>query len=851
LLGWLWPIGIGGQMPLGGDVTQFFLGLMGFFAESLRSGQLPVWNDLWGYGFPGLAESQMGVYYPVHVLLYGRLETETAYVVSLVLHTLWGGIGTFFASRRLGISGVGSALAGFSWSMCGFFLIHLAHPWGYTTGCWMPWALGLTWAILAPGSPIPRAAPFLLSLVLVLQILPGHFQLAFQTQFLIALMLAWAIGEDWWSKRRAGESGRSAGPASIGRRAGCVVAALVAAFPMAALQLVPTARLAELAGGPRDFEYLSGFAATPFHLVNFLAPGLFHRSPLWRPLVWNPFHTSPEECLTYVGLVPLVLAGLTMVRQSRREAAVRLLTLLAVVTLFLSLGPYVPGFRSLIQLPGFSFFRAPARWSLATALALALLAGRGFDRWAEWPRPGRAVRQLLAVAVAWILLSVGLIELAVLSTAKPGWPGVTRGFDSVFRSLPWSDDPRYSSAEYRFEAVMAKARQEYDPHIPDELGLSRVLQKPVEDRIFTHQRWRIYARELWETAALLAAIWALLARPLATRPGVIRAGLVVITLLDLWVLGRHRLIDVGPLGPLASRSPLLTRLARESHGTRTADPMRNLPMRVGLAPISSYRTLNLPALDDLLRTALEPMSDPDRGPRARAAMRATGAHLRIFSPVENRINHVFKRAEAAGETIEDPNLASWLYGAWWTSELGPWVGKFTIWRAQEPPVRAWLLPLTEPAEADILDEWSGDPRELLPVFERAEPLAALCWQPGEWTIWLDAVEPAWVIVSQLADPQWTARWIGQEGQGESDEAILPSFRKPGEPGGWQRVLVPGRGLWTLRLEYQPSDVILGVAISTIAWAVWVIAALKAALRRRTAPIPTEPPSERTGIDRGA
>ena len=53
LLAWLWPIGIGGKMPVGGDVTQFFIGLMGFLGESLRAGRLPVWNDLWGYGFPG------------------------------------------------------------------------------------------------------------------------------------------------------------------------------------------------------------------------------------------------------------------------------------------------------------------------------------------------------------------------------------------------------------------------------------------------------------------------------------------------------------------------------------------------------------------------------------------------------------------------------------------------------------------------------------------------------------------------------------------------------------------------------------------------------------------------------
>ena len=77
------------MMPLGGDVTQFFMGLMAFYRESLLEGRLPVWNDLWGYGFPGLAESQ-SVFYPVHILLYRWLNTETAYVVSLMVHTIWG-----------------------------------------------------------------------------------------------------------------------------------------------------------------------------------------------------------------------------------------------------------------------------------------------------------------------------------------------------------------------------------------------------------------------------------------------------------------------------------------------------------------------------------------------------------------------------------------------------------------------------------------------------------------------------------------------------------------------------------------------------------------------------------------
>ena len=195
IVAWLWPIGFGGKMPLGGDVTQFFMGLMAFYRESLLAGRLPVWNDLWGYGFPGLAESQMGVFYPVHVILYRWLNTETAYVVSLMFHTIWGGLGAYWAARRMKTSRMGSALAAFSWTASGFFLIHLAHPWGYTTGCWMPWAWGLGFSMIAPGVATKPAYPFLLALVLAIQLLPGHFQLAFLTQCGLLLAIVWLVAE--------------------------------------------------------------------------------------------------------------------------------------------------------------------------------------------------------------------------------------------------------------------------------------------------------------------------------------------------------------------------------------------------------------------------------------------------------------------------------------------------------------------------------------------------------------------------------------------------------------------------------------------------------------------------------
>jgi hypothetical protein len=838
LLAWLWPIGIGGKMPVGGDVTQFFLGLMGFLSEALRSGELPVWNDLWGYSFPGLAESQMGVFYPPHALLYGRMFTEAAYVASLVLHTLWGGLGAYWAARRMGVSAVGAALAAFAWSSGGFFVIHLAHPWGYTNGSWMPWAWGLGWSILEPGGRPRRWAPLLLSLVLVLQVLPGHFQLAFQTQVTLGLMVAWSLLGRWFAdlRRRRREPAtpiEGAGPSL--RRAGAVILATAAVFPMAAIQLRPTARLAELAGGQRDFEYLSGFAETPLHLVNLVAPGLFHRSTAWRSIAWDPFHTSPEECLAYIGLVPLFLAILAIMRESRRDAAVRLLTLLALATLLLSLGPYVPGFRLLIGVPGFFFFRAPARWSLAMSLALAILAGKGFDRWCDWPRPGRSLRRLVIVAAAWILAVLGLFEAAIWCTGQPGSPRVAGWFDRGFRALPWYGDPSLKEPDPTFRQVMAQSRKpEGDPHLPPELPPSVVLQKMVSPRSLVGQRGWIYLRELWETALWLALI-GIAAGPGDRRTRAAPALLLLLTFLDLWTLGRHRLLDAAPIRPLKEQSPVLAHLEKERYGSRIVCNLGNLPILVGKAPISAYRTLTLPALESLTTLAHEPMV-LQHEPIVRAAMWATGARLRVFHPVEIRLARIRARTDLPGEPLQDPALARWLYGASWASEQGDWVNRFLVWRSDEPAARAWFLPLTEGDEESMLDEGTGDARDLLPLFDQADPLPAESARPEDVTIPLQADEPGWVIVSQLDDPQWSARWIGLEGQGEFEERIRPAFRKPGDTaGGWQAIKVPFNGRWALRLTYEPRDVLEGAGISLVAWVGWAVCALATALRRRTGP----------------
>ena len=141
-----------------------------------------------------------------------------------------------------------------------------------------------------------------------------------------------------------------------------------------------------------------------------------------------------------------------------------------------------------------------------------------------------------------------------------------------------------------------------DPRISSDLPRAVVLRKSGEQRTFVNQRAWIYLNELAETAGLswrfLLVVW-LHGRG---RVGVIAAqrSLLVITVLDLLLLGSHRLIEVAPLRRLIEQSPVLATLAREPRGTRVTDRrLRNLPMLAGLAPISAYRTLDLPAVPQL------------------------------------------------------------------------------------------------------------------------------------------------------------------------------------------------------------------------------------------------------------
>ena len=118
LLVWLWPIGLGRRMPVGGDVTQFFPRSYGrpFPGHRWRRGGCPLWNDLWGLWISRHGREPDGGVYPPHLLPLGLLAARASLRGKpCAAHTLgrrWGVLGgaaVWRLTRRRGVAGFASS----------------------------------------------------------------------------------------------------------------------------------------------------------------------------------------------------------------------------------------------------------------------------------------------------------------------------------------------------------------------------------------------------------------------------------------------------------------------------------------------------------------------------------------------------------------------------------------------------------------------------------------------------------------------------------------------------------------------------------------------------------------------
>ena len=386
---------------VGGDTYPYFFPQKQLMAEGFAHGELPLWHDRTGLGYPLHAESQAGIFYPTNQLLYRFFAVNTAYNASILLHY---GLAFVFAWRfcRSQTLSHSAALFAAMVFVYGWFPARLSLEWSIIGGVWFPCCLWLTERVISRPS---RSNACLLALAFGMHLLAGHFALAFITQLC-------CLGYAMLTSGRA--TSVEVNVTSINRvRASVLVTAAVAAgICLAAVQLIPTLELRQLSqrdGSSAAFNPAYGHMP-PVYLSQLFASWWYWHSPeivqsrqmLQFPFLMSPADTNQVEAHLYIGLIPLGLVLCVLqdsIRQRLRATNYKVWLILSGVAIIYAFGWLVPVMK---HVPGFGFFMGPGRYTIITTMGLAIVSGLVLD--ALLRRSSRAIQFVITAVVAVITL---------------------------------------------------------------------------------------------------------------------------------------------------------------------------------------------------------------------------------------------------------------------------------------------------------------------------------------------------------------------------------------------------------------------------------------------------------------
>lgn len=339
------------------DTRLFYFPLAHWVGEQLHTGNFPVWLSGIFTGYPIFADGEMGLAYLPQVLLLWAAPTNVAMVWVRVLHVALAGVFTYALLRTLRLGVLPALAGGLVFAFGSFVSAQMHHENVVRSAVWLPAAvLCLERAGWRPGGSVFVWAG-LGALAFAQAALGLHVQPVLMASMALALYAAVRL--------------------SIPRIVSCA-AIIGGGLAVAALQWVPLGEWALVSSrrGGVDYEFASAFALPPANLLSFIFPYFFRLgdATTWWTL-WQQW-----EIELYVGIPTLALVVVALVFARRIEVVY--FAVLGLVSLWIAMAEYAPLFnlhQLLWVLPGFSFLRAPARFSYLVVFSCAGLAGFGLE----------------------------------------------------------------------------------------------------------------------------------------------------------------------------------------------------------------------------------------------------------------------------------------------------------------------------------------------------------------------------------------------------------------------------------------------------------------------------------------
>ncbi|MBI3915073.1 MAG: hypothetical protein HY327_12920, partial [Chloroflexi bacterium] len=299
-----------------------------FLVESLRAGELPLWNPYLFTGVPFLAAGQHSALYPF-TLLFFILPIDRAYGYFVALQFILAMIAMYAFARVLGISRFAATLSAIVYAFSGFFVVSTAFPMVISAAAWLPAILACV-ELIVRAEKSTRAFFFAMlgAVFLGIQFLAGHIEISIYNLIITAFYAAWRILTPHplrpLSPLLFGEQERGEGDGVRRVRSLLIIAGMtLTGIALGAVQLVPLFELVQnsFRSGSASYAQIIGYAFPVRQIVTFFMPDFFgnpaHHS--YFDVFEFMTHAAPAETIfwgiknyveagAWVGTLPLVLA---------------------------------------------------------------------------------------------------------------------------------------------------------------------------------------------------------------------------------------------------------------------------------------------------------------------------------------------------------------------------------------------------------------------------------------------------------------------------------------------------------------------------------------------------------------
>ena len=411
VLAFLWPMFLNGKLPFMRDMFFDFAPQHFFAKQIIWSGHVPLWNSHSGFGKPFLADPQTATFYPLHAVFY-LFTAPTALRIYCAAHLWLAGAAMFALARHWRMDVAPALVTAVSCMFSSWLIANLEFANNLGAAVWAPLIM-LTVSQIARTSRaenIPRRRVRVTSLTLVLALLLTVQYLSGFPEFLaytgmLAVTYAVAVSLFHGAFRALVTTVLSFAVAGV------LAILLTAPQFLLSLEFVP---LSERAARINPGLHMASLQL--HNLFQFILPFINGR-PGYPGKFWggNLFEFWIGTC--YVGILPLVLAGFSILLFCRRNSPCERKFLCAfllsatVLGILVALGKNTPLYQFLYNnVPGFDHFRFPSKFLVLVLFAVSLLAGLGWQEIHEICRS-----QALAQRLRKIVLIAGYLIIAVFS----------------------------------------------------------------------------------------------------------------------------------------------------------------------------------------------------------------------------------------------------------------------------------------------------------------------------------------------------------------------------------------------------------------------------------------------------